>query len=221
MVAETRGPKPDKAVKRAHAPRHRVPQLTANVRRTRTAGVRRDSSMDSRRAMGLVLASVLAAGARAAEPQPVLGYFVDDEMKSSSGACELTVLRSHDQQSAALLQGGTGASCEVVTEHVTDLLIRCGEYRRYTTTPYDLNAGITAVMVVYTAPARLAKDWEVELGKFDAEYERRALYEEGRRDLHEYWLSLSHTARRQVKRACALLLAPTGGTVHQAETWFE
>jgi hypothetical protein len=150
----------------------------------------------------------------AAEQETVLGYYVDDRTQPSAGACELTVLKSYDQQSV-------DPNCEVATYHVSDCLIRCGEQRRYTSTTYDVNEGITAVMVVYTTPALLSDEVEVALGKFDAEYERRGLYAAGRHELREYWLSLSPDARRHVKRAYALLVAPTGVGVYQVETWFE
>ena len=157
----------------------------------------------------------------AAAPNNVVGFFVDDQMQLSAGECELIVLKSYHQQFAALFQGGTGASCEVEKRKVFDCLVRCGEHRRFTSTTYNVNKGITAVLVVYTTPSLLSVETEVSLGKFDADYEKRALYEEGRHDLREYWLSLSSESRRQVKRAYALLVAPTGGNAQQVQTWFE
>ncbi len=160
-------------------------------------------------------------GVVAADRSVQLGYFVDEKMQPSAGNCELIVLRSQDQVFASLSQSGTRDSCKVEKNRVTDFLVRCGEYRRFATTEYDLSEGITAVLVVYKTPRLINDSTFVSSGKFDADYQKRSLFEEGRSELRDYWRTLSSSSRQKVRRAYALVVAPTDGGVYQVVTWFE
>ncbi len=161
--------------------------------------------------------------APAARPVVQVAYFVDGRMQDADKMCEAIVLSTREVESASLFTGGEKSSCEVRRGPESALLVRCGQDHLLTTTTYPLQGdGIVAVLVVFTKPELLASDKsEVESGLFDTDCEKRSLYSEGRRALHEYWLTVAEPVRARVRRAGVLVVAPAGGGVLQVQTWLE